>query len=268
MWRFLQSAQAILIYDANLVTHYHAACDSCSSVFHLPCRPCLLLAFVFFFPPVIFPFLLHKVLWAFPSLCTLRFFFLHLPLLADCHLLTPPPTHTHSLELSICAFHLPFPFPRNVFLPGSPVKTRISYTHFPPELAWHLLISPSLNHWPSLQLCTINIQRAPAVRTSTARVCVRVSAVGSLMPGELTWHLSPPSSIVNETTLEVVVSQETNITGADTTQWQLWGLEEGSLYRFHLRACTRAGCGPPLAQESRTPPTAACECFFLQETRW
>ncbi|XP_062420070.1 neural cell adhesion molecule L1-like protein isoform X1 [Pungitius pungitius] len=63
--------------------------------------------------------------------------------------------------------------------------------------------------------------------------------------------------LVNETTLEVVVSQETNITGADTTQWQLWGLEEGSLYRFHLRACTRAGCGPPLAQESRTPVTAA-----------
>ncbi|XP_040049703.2 cell adhesion molecule L1-like a isoform X4 [Gasterosteus aculeatus] len=63
--------------------------------------------------------------------------------------------------------------------------------------------------------------------------------------------------LVNETTLEVVVSQETNITGADTTQWQLWGLEEGSLYRFHLQACTRAGCGPPLAQESRTPPTAA-----------
>ncbi|KAL6119840.1 chl1 [Pungitius sinensis] len=63
--------------------------------------------------------------------------------------------------------------------------------------------------------------------------------------------------LVNETTLEVVVSQETNITEADTTQWQLWGLEEGSLYRFHLRACTRAGCGPPLAQESRTPVTAA-----------
>ncbi|XP_035015157.1 neural cell adhesion molecule L1-like protein isoform X4 [Hippoglossus stenolepis] len=58
--------------------------------------------------------------------------------------------------------------------------------------------------------------------------------------------------LINETTLEVVDSQETNITGADTTQWQLHGLQEGSLYRFHLSACTRAGCGPPLAQESNT----------------
>ncbi|XP_049921685.1 neural cell adhesion molecule L1-like protein isoform X3 [Epinephelus moara] len=58
--------------------------------------------------------------------------------------------------------------------------------------------------------------------------------------------------LINETTLEVVDSQETDITGADTTQWQLQGLEEDSLYRFHLSACTRAGCGPPLAQESHT----------------
>uniref|UniRef100_A0A8C2XGS9 Cell adhesion molecule L1-like b n=1 Tax=Cyclopterus lumpus TaxID=8103 RepID=A0A8C2XGS9_CYCLU len=58
--------------------------------------------------------------------------------------------------------------------------------------------------------------------------------------------------LINETTLEVVDSQETNITGADTTQWQLHGLEEGSLYRFHLRACTGAGCGPPMVQESST----------------
>uniref|UniRef100_A0A665T6V9 Neural cell adhesion molecule L1-like protein n=1 Tax=Echeneis naucrates TaxID=173247 RepID=A0A665T6V9_ECHNA len=55
---------------------------------------------------------------------------------------------------------------------------------------------------------------------------------------------------INETTLEVVDSQEMNITGADTTQWRLQGLEEGSLYRFHLSACTQAGCGPPLTQES------------------
>ena len=61
-----------------------------------------------------------------------------------------------------------------------------------------------------------------------------------------------PLSIVNETSLEVIDSQEMNITGADITQWQLRGLEEDSLYRFHLSACTRAGCGPPLAQESRT----------------
>ncbi|KAG7227067.1 hypothetical protein INR49_022414 [Caranx melampygus] len=58
--------------------------------------------------------------------------------------------------------------------------------------------------------------------------------------------------LINETTLEVVDSQEMNITGADITQWQLRGLEEDSLYRFHLSACTRAGCGPPLAQESNT----------------
>lgn len=58
--------------------------------------------------------------------------------------------------------------------------------------------------------------------------------------------------LINETTLEVVDSQEKNITGADTTQWQLQGLEEDSLYRFHLSACTQAGCGPPLAQESHT----------------
>ncbi|XP_049437098.1 neural cell adhesion molecule L1-like protein isoform X2 [Epinephelus fuscoguttatus] len=58
--------------------------------------------------------------------------------------------------------------------------------------------------------------------------------------------------LINETTLEVVDSQEMNITGADTTQWQLQGLEEDSLYRFHLSACTRAGCGPPMAQESHT----------------
>ncbi|XP_067448015.1 neural cell adhesion molecule L1-like protein isoform X2 [Thunnus thynnus] len=58
--------------------------------------------------------------------------------------------------------------------------------------------------------------------------------------------------LINETTLEVVDSQEMNITGADTTQWQLQGLEEGSFYRFHLSACTRVGCGPPQAQESST----------------
>ncbi|XP_036961137.1 neural cell adhesion molecule L1-like protein isoform X2 [Acanthopagrus latus] len=69
--------------------------------------------------------------------------------------------------------------------------------------------------------------------------------------------------LFDEPTLEVVDSQEINITKADTTQLRLRGLEEGRLYRFHLSACTRAGCGPPLAQESRTvtsahlPPTPA-----------
>ncbi|KAI3357326.1 hypothetical protein L3Q82_015771, partial [Scortum barcoo] len=58
--------------------------------------------------------------------------------------------------------------------------------------------------------------------------------------------------LINETSLEVVDSREINITAADTTQQQLQGLEEGRLYRFHISACTRAGCGPPLAQESST----------------
>ncbi|XP_013871249.1 neural cell adhesion molecule L1-like protein isoform X9 [Austrofundulus limnaeus] len=58
--------------------------------------------------------------------------------------------------------------------------------------------------------------------------------------------------LLNETSLEVMDSQETNITGADITRWELTGLKEGSLYRFHLSACTQAGCGPPQAQESRT----------------
>uniref|UniRef100_A0A3Q3WSJ5 Cell adhesion molecule L1-like b n=1 Tax=Mola mola TaxID=94237 RepID=A0A3Q3WSJ5_MOLML len=62
--------------------------------------------------------------------------------------------------------------------------------------------------------------------------------------------------LINETTLEVVDSQEIKITEADTTQWQLRGLKEGSLYRFLLSACTRAGCGPPLAQESSTAAQA------------
>lgn len=52
--------------------------------------------------------------------------------------------------------------------------------------------------------------------------------------------------------MEVVDSQEMNITGADTTRWQLRGLEGGRLYRFHLSACTRVGCGSSQAQESWT----------------
>ncbi|KAM8755491.1 cell adhesion molecule L1-like a isoform 3-T4 [Acanthopagrus schlegelii] len=65
--------------------------------------------------------------------------------------------------------------------------------------------------------------------------------------------------LFDEPTLEVVDSQEINITKADTTQLRLRGLEESRLYRFHLSACTRAGCGPPLAQESRTVTSAPAE---------
>uniref|UniRef100_A0A3P9KWA6 Cell adhesion molecule L1-like b n=1 Tax=Oryzias latipes TaxID=8090 RepID=A0A3P9KWA6_ORYLA len=60
--------------------------------------------------------------------------------------------------------------------------------------------------------------------------------------------------LLNESTLEVIDSQEINITGADITQWQLTGLNSGSRYRIHLRACTKASCGPPLSQESETLP--------------
>ncbi|KAM9855403.1 cell adhesion molecule L1-like a isoform 2-T2 [Aulostomus maculatus] len=58
--------------------------------------------------------------------------------------------------------------------------------------------------------------------------------------------------LLNETTMEEVDSQEVNITGADTTHWQLQGLEKGSRYRFQLSACTRVGCGRPSVQESWT----------------
>uniref|UniRef100_A0A7N8XM24 Neural cell adhesion molecule L1-like protein n=1 Tax=Mastacembelus armatus TaxID=205130 RepID=A0A7N8XM24_9TELE len=46
-----------------------------------------------------------------------------------------------------------------------------------------------------------------------------------------------------------------------TTQLQLQGLEEGSLYRFHISACTRAGCGPPLHEFLYRP--AACALLML-----
>ncbi|XP_034029127.1 neural cell adhesion molecule L1-like protein isoform X2 [Thalassophryne amazonica] len=73
-----------------------------------------------------------------------------------------------------------------------------------------------------------------------------LQANGMLTGYLLQYHL------INQTTLEVVDSQEMNISGADTTQWQLQGLEEGSRYLFQLSACTRAGCGPPVAEESTT----------------
>ncbi|XP_061592401.1 neural cell adhesion molecule L1-like protein isoform X3 [Cololabis saira] len=68
--------------------------------------------------------------------------------------------------------------------------------------------------------------------------------------------------LLNETSLEVIDSREMNITEADITQWHLRGLEGDSLYRFHLSACTRAGCGPPMAQESRTVAAADLNSFL------
>ncbi|XP_054632218.1 neural cell adhesion molecule L1-like protein isoform X4 [Dunckerocampus dactyliophorus] len=72
--------------------------------------------------------------------------------------------------------------------------------------------------------------------------------------------------LINETTMEVLNTREMNITGPDTTHWQLEGLEEGSRYLFHLSACTQAGCGPPLAQESSTgtpAPVATVESSHI-----
>lgn len=51
--------------------------------------------------------------------------------------------------------------------------------------------------------------------------------------------------------MEVGDSQKVELS-ADTTQWQLQDLEKDRLYRVHLSACTRAGCGPPMAEECRT----------------
>ncbi|XP_061759846.1 neural cell adhesion molecule L1-like protein isoform X2 [Nerophis ophidion] len=83
-------------------------------------------------------------------------------------------------------------------------------------------------------------------------------ANGILTGYHLQYHL------INETTMEVLATRELNISGADTTHWQLKGLKEGSLYLFHLSACTRVGCGPPLAQESSTvtPARHICSVSF------
>ncbi|KAM4737048.1 cell adhesion molecule L1-like a isoform 2-T3 [Anableps anableps] len=60
---------------------------------------------------------------------------------------------------------------------------------------------------------------------------------------------------LNETSLEVIDSVELNITSPDITKQQLGGLVRGSLFRFDLSACTRAGCGPPLWTERYIPPS-------------
>ncbi|XP_062316237.1 cell adhesion molecule L1-like a isoform X12 [Osmerus eperlanus] len=56
---------------------------------------------------------------------------------------------------------------------------------------------------------------------------------------------------VNET-LDVGDLREVKISGSDTTQWLLRGLQGASLYRLHLSACTQEGCGPALSQEAST----------------
>ncbi|KAF7209600.1 transcript variant X4 [Nothobranchius furzeri] len=74
--------------------------------------------------------------------------------------------------------------------------------------------------------------------------------------------------LLNETSLEVIESQETNVTGADITQWKLSGLKDSSRYLFHLSACTQTGCGPPLAQEILTPPTTDYQKGAITTQSW
>ncbi|XP_061832471.1 neural cell adhesion molecule L1-like protein [Nerophis lumbriciformis] len=96
-------------------------------------------------------------------------------------------------------------------------------------------------------------EQVPILTTSNARKDSVLLVWGPplVANGVLTgYHLQ--YHLINETTMEVLATRELNISGADTTHWQLKGLEEGSLYLFHLSACTRVGCGPPLAQESST----------------
>uniref|UniRef100_A0A7N9AKS5 Neural cell adhesion molecule L1-like protein n=1 Tax=Mastacembelus armatus TaxID=205130 RepID=A0A7N9AKS5_9TELE len=44
-----------------------------------------------------------------------------------------------------------------------------------------------------------------------------------------------------------------------------YSLSHSSLYRFHISACTRAGCGPPLAEESNTMTTAVLERTVIRK---
>lgn len=152
--------------------------------------------------------------------------------------------------LASCLHTPPFIFPR------------LSSLCIPPQLTCHdLYMLYSLSAWAS----TTSLHLSPPSSIDTHYSCAPltynmnqqwwlflcVHFIGSFMPHELTWRLSA-SYIVNETTLQVVDSHEINITEVETTQWQLQSLEEHSLYRFLLSACTRAGCGPALAQESST----------------
>ncbi|XP_047463395.1 neural cell adhesion molecule L1-like protein isoform X3 [Mugil cephalus] len=77
-----------------------------------------------------------------------------------------------------------------------------------------------------------------------------LKANGILSGYHLQYHL------INETAMEVIQSREVKIAEADTTKWQIEGLEQDSLYTFNLSACTRAGCGPPRAEEGRTVTAA------------
>uniref|UniRef100_A0A4W4EN23 Neural cell adhesion molecule L1-like protein n=1 Tax=Electrophorus electricus TaxID=8005 RepID=A0A4W4EN23_ELEEL len=78
----------------------------------------------------------------------------------------------------------------------------------------------------------------------------------------LTW--SPPLEasgvltgyVLQYHTEEVGPLLSVNITSADASKWLLLDLEPMSRYRFYLRCCTRAGCGPAASEESTTGPEA------------
>uniref|UniRef100_A0A6Q2WQ88 Neural cell adhesion molecule L1-like protein n=1 Tax=Esox lucius TaxID=8010 RepID=A0A6Q2WQ88_ESOLU len=58
-------------------------------------------------------------------------------------------------------------------------------------------------------------------------------------------------------TEEVGVLQLVNISNPGTTAWTLRDLEPVSRYKFYLRSCTRAGCGPQVSDETTTTPEAS-----------
>uniref|UniRef100_A0A3Q4GF18 Cell adhesion molecule-related/down-regulated by oncogenes n=1 Tax=Neolamprologus brichardi TaxID=32507 RepID=A0A3Q4GF18_NEOBR len=74
--------------------------------------------------------------------------------------------------------------------------------------------------------------------------------------------------LINETALDVIDSKEINITGADTNHWTIQGLKGDSLYRFDLRACTRAGCGPPQAEETVAPAQSSIQESSFSTHGW
>uniref|UniRef100_A0A3P8XFM6 protein-tyrosine-phosphatase n=1 Tax=Esox lucius TaxID=8010 RepID=A0A3P8XFM6_ESOLU len=67
--------------------------------------------------------------------------------------------------------------------------------------------------------------------------------------------------LINNTE-EVGVLQLVNISNPGTTAWTLRDLEPVSRYKFYLRSCTRAGCGPQVSDETTTTPEATCSALL------
>ncbi|XP_014884107.1 cell adhesion molecule L1-like a isoform X2 [Poecilia latipinna] len=61
-------------------------------------------------------------------------------------------------------------------------------------------------------------------------------------------------NVLDKTSLEEIDSFELTITLPDVTQHQIVRPDKGSLFRFYLSACTRAGCGPAQLAENHSPP--------------